>query len=53
MIRCDVDQRGVATLTLDRPEKHNAYGQAMLDALSDEIARSGADPAVRMLVFCH
>jgi methylglutaconyl-CoA hydratase len=51
MIRCDVDQRGVATLTLDRPDKHNAYSQAILDALSGEIARLGADLAVRLLVL--
>jgi methylglutaconyl-CoA hydratase len=46
-----VDRRGVAMLTLNRPAKGNSYNQAMLDALVDEIARLGADPAVRVVVL--
>lgn len=46
-----VDGRGVATLTLNRPEKGNSYNQAVLDALAGEIARLGADPAVRIVVL--
>lgn len=33
MIDCDVDDRGVAILTLQRGEKHNALSQALIDAL--------------------
>jgi methylglutaconyl-CoA hydratase len=46
-----VDERGVATLTLNRPEKGNAYNQAVLDALLAEISALGADPAVRVIVL--
>jgi methylglutaconyl-CoA hydratase len=46
-----VDGRGVATLTLNRPEKGNAYNQAVLDALLAEISALGADPAVRVVVL--
>jgi methylglutaconyl-CoA hydratase len=46
-----VDARGVATLTLNRPDKGNSYNQAMLDALSREIAGLGADSAVRIIVL--
>jgi methylglutaconyl-CoA hydratase len=44
-----VDGRGIATLTFNRPEKGNSYNQAVLDTLMDEIARLGADPAVRAI----
>jgi methylglutaconyl-CoA hydratase len=46
-----IDRRGIATLTLNRPEKGNSYSFAMLDALRDEVTRLGADPAVRALVL--
>ena len=45
------DARGVATLTLNRPERGNAYDQALLDALAGEIARLGADASVRVIVL--
>ncbi|MTW16682.1 hypothetical protein GJ689_10755 [Rhodoplanes serenus] len=45
------DARGVATLTLDRPDKGNAYDRRMLDLLATGIARFSADPAVRVLVL--
>ena len=46
-----LDRRGVATLTLNRPEKGNRYNQAMLDTLLAEMTRLGADPAVRVIVL--
>jgi methylglutaconyl-CoA hydratase len=46
-----VDGRAVATLTLNRPDKGNAYDQAMLDALNGEVTRLAADPAVRIVVL--
>ena len=48
---CDTDARGVATLTFNRPERGNAYNQALLAALAAEVARLGADPAVRIIVL--
>ena len=48
---CAIDPRGVATLTLNRPDKGNCYNGAMLDALLDGFARLGADPAVRAIVL--
>ncbi|GHA33660.1 enoyl-CoA hydratase-related protein [Photobacterium aphoticum] len=32
-IRCDIDDRGVATLTLDRPDKHNAFNAQTINQL--------------------
>jgi methylglutaconyl-CoA hydratase len=47
----DVDQRGVATITLNRPEVANAYNEAGLLGLTAAFAELGADPAVRALVI--
>jgi 2-(1,2-epoxy-1,2-dihydrophenyl)acetyl-CoA isomerase len=41
---------GVASLTIDRPEKRGAMTYAMLDEFSACVARAGADEAVRVLV---
>jgi methylglutaconyl-CoA hydratase len=46
-----VDNRGVATLTLNRPDKGNAYNRRMLDRFAVEIARLGAAPDIRVLVL--
>ncbi len=42
--------RGVATLTLNRPDRGNAYDDVMLRELQAEIASLGVDPAVRVVV---
>src|SRR5262245_15237047 len=41
---------GVATLTLNRPERLNALGDTLRDDLLDAIVRSSADPEVRVMV---
>jgi methylglutaconyl-CoA hydratase len=46
-----VDRRGVATVTLNRPDVHNAYNGALIDALLDTLAALAADPRVRVLVL--
>ena len=46
-----VDERGIATLTLNRPEVHNAYNGAMIDALVEAVGALAADPRVRLLVL--
>jgi len=45
------DRRCVATVTLNRPERGNAYDEAMLGALSDGLDRIAADAAVRAVVI--
>lgn len=51
MIDLDVDGRGVATLTLARPEKHNALSQALIDAVRDATARIAADRDIRVVIL--
>ncbi|MFK7752020.1 MAG: crotonase/enoyl-CoA hydratase family protein [Sedimentitalea sp.] len=47
----EVDARGVATLRLDRAEKHNAMSAVMIDELTEVAAQLGSDPAVRVVVL--
>ena len=42
---------GVGIITLNRPERHNAFDDALIGELADAIDRLGADPAVRVLVI--
>ena len=50
-IRIDTDAEGVATLTLARPERHNAMDAVMIGELADAAAALGADDAVRVVVL--
>ena len=50
-IKIDVDARGVATLTLNRVDKHNALSAVMLAELTQAAADLGADDAVRVVVL--
>jgi methylglutaconyl-CoA hydratase len=46
-----LDERGIATLTLNRPEVHNAYNGAVIEALVEEVGALAVDPRVRALVL--
>jgi 2-(1,2-epoxy-1,2-dihydrophenyl)acetyl-CoA isomerase len=46
----DVRDR-IATLTLNRPDRLNALGDTLRDDLYDAVAKSAADPEVRVLVI--
>jgi methylglutaconyl-CoA hydratase len=46
-----LDERGIATLTLNRPEVHNAYNGAMIDGLIEAVDALAADERVRLLVL--
>ena len=45
------DSHGVATLTLNRPEKHNAFDDALIAELTIKLKQLDADPAVRVVVL--
>ncbi len=47
----EVDARGTATATLNRPEVGNAYDEDLLAALIAALRRAGEDPAIRCLVL--
>lgn len=50
-LRLETDSRGVATLTLDRPEKHNALDAQMIAELTQAAAQLSADSDVRVVVL--
>ncbi len=50
-LKIDVDARGVATLMLNRPEKHNAMSGAMILELRAAAEALSADEAVRVVVL--
>lgn len=47
----DRDDRGVVTLTLNRPEVRNAFGPTLMSALGTTLAELRADEDVRILVL--
>src|SRR5260221_370965 len=49
-IRFEVDGDGIATLTIDRPEKRNAMTYAMLGEFIGKIGEAGEDERVRVLI---
>ncbi|HXI86002.1 MAG TPA: enoyl-CoA hydratase-related protein, partial [Parvularculaceae bacterium] len=46
-----VDARGVARLTMNRPEVKNAFNEALIGALAEAIPALGADKSVRAIVL--
>jgi methylglutaconyl-CoA hydratase len=50
-LRSETDDRGVATITLDRQEVRNAFDDTVVKELSAELARISVDPAVRVVVL--
>jgi len=46
-----VSGRGVATVTLNRPEVHNAFDDALIAALIATFERLAVDPAVRIVLL--
>ncbi|MEJ8560989.1 crotonase/enoyl-CoA hydratase family protein [Yoonia sp. GPGPB17] len=51
MIDLSVDDHGVATLALARPEKHNALSQALIDALHAAATQIAADESIRVVIL--
>jgi methylglutaconyl-CoA hydratase len=50
-LRLTWDDRGVATITLNTPEKHNALSAAMIAELTEVSARLNADRTIRVVVL--
>ena len=50
-ITVTVDDRGVATLTLARPEKHNALNAKMMEEITTACAQLSQDDAVRAVIL--
>ncbi|MGW5301853.1 crotonase/enoyl-CoA hydratase family protein [Rhodococcus aetherivorans] len=50
-VRLDVDDHGVATVSMERADKHNALDHAMFDALLNAASDLAATPSVRAVVL--
>ncbi|NRP12317.1 putative enoyl-CoA hydratase echA8 [Aliiroseovarius sp. xm-m-379] len=50
-ISISTDERGVATLLLDRADKHNAMSAQMIEELTDAAQKLGADDHVRVVIL--
>lgn len=46
-----VDADGIATLTLNRPDKHNAFTIPMIDRWAELLLQAEADPGVKAIVL--
>lgn len=51
MIELDTDPNGIATVTLNRPDKHNAFDDALIAELDRTLRQVEDDDAVRLLVL--
>lgn len=51
VVLSDVDGRGVASVTLNRPAVNNAYDDAVIEGLARAFAGLSANPAVRLVVM--
>ena len=49
VVLTELDRRGVATVTLNRPDRNNAYNGKMIDALIDTFTALAEDSSVRVV----
>ena len=47
----DIDARGIATVTLNRPEIHNAFDAQLIKSLTDVFKQLDQDDAVRVVIL--
>ncbi|MCE7614480.1 enoyl-CoA hydratase-related protein, partial [Vibrio fluvialis] len=50
-VLCEVSADGIATLTLNRVEKHNAFDDVMISQLLTKLTQLQSNPAVRTLLL--
>lgn len=51
MLTTAIDTHGTARVTLDRPERHNAFDEALIAAVTAAFQDLGTDPLVRAIVL--
>lgn len=50
-VTVSIDSRGVATVTMDNPDKHNAFDDQIIAQLTEAFTALDANPAVRAMVL--
>lgn len=51
MLNVEIDRRGIARVTMNRPEVHNAFNEEFIAQMSATFAKLAQDAAVRILVL--
>ncbi len=51
MLLTSIDEKGIARVVIDRPDRHNAFDEALIAALTDTFETLGADPVVRAIIL--
>ena len=51
IILTDIDRRGVATVTINRPDVNNAYNSDMIQAMLSAFGEIAADSQARVVVL--
>ncbi|MBC7521177.1 MAG: enoyl-CoA hydratase/isomerase family protein [Sandarakinorhabdus sp.] len=51
MLQTSTDSEGIGHVTHDRPERHNAFDEALIAALAATFRTLGANPAVRAIIL--
>ena len=51
LVRTVLDSRGVATLVMNRPRRHNALSAELIDTLDSALRTAERDPRVRLVVL--
>jgi methylglutaconyl-CoA hydratase len=51
LILTEIDDNGVATVTINRPDVHNAFNEHVIAALNDTFKSLGSNDAVRVIVI--
>jgi methylglutaconyl-CoA hydratase len=51
MLNTSIGADGIAHVALDRPERHNAFDEALIATISDTFTTLGHDPAVRAIIL--
>ena len=51
MLTTEIDVHGAARVTLDRPERHNAFDEALIAALAEAFTLLGQDRRVRAIIL--
>ncbi len=50
-IRTHIDERGVATVTMNRPDKHNAFDDGVIAELTSAFQALAESPSVRVMIL--
>ena len=51
MLTTSIDARGTAHVALDRPDRHNAFDEALIAALAESFGALGTDTSVRAIIL--